>query len=150
MNGLSFPVKSYIGFNNFYNYGQNMLRKFILPAKLLQPFAMVGGCRFCIASNLFPKGFTHTFLFQINISLPMYCRLVLNNWHFLGDIFNPFFNNAFHKSSSLFMCDTFDRVNNKRSSVMASQYFLLCRQCRIAVMYDCQIEGEMFNPIDIL
>ena len=83
-NGLSFLVKSYIGFNNFCNSGQNILRKLTIPAKLLHPFAVVGGCSLCIASNLLLKGCTHTFLFWINISLPIYCRFVLNNWHFGG------------------------------------------------------------------
>ena len=48
------------------------------------------------------------------------------------------------------MCDPFDGVNNKRSSTIASQYFLLCKQSNIAFMYDCQIEGEIFNTIGIL
>ena len=48
------------------------------------------------------------------------------------------------------MCDFFDGVNKKRSSIIASQYFLLCKQSNIAFMYDCQIEGEIFNPIGIL
>ena len=48
------------------------------------------------------------------------------------------------------MCDPFKGVNNERSSVIASQYFLLCKQTYIAFMYDCQIDGEIFNPIGIL
>ena len=43
----------------------------------------------------------------------------------------------------------FDGVNNKRSSMIASQYFLFYKKLRIALMYDCHIEGDMFNPIDI-
>ena len=48
------------------------------------------------------------------------------------------------------MCDLFDGVNNKRSSIIASQYFLFCKQSNIVFMYDCQIEGEIVNPIGIL
>ena len=44
----------------------------------------------------------------------MYCKFVLNNWHFFGDIFSPFFNNAFNRSSSLSVWDLFDGVNSKR------------------------------------
>ena len=47
------------------------------------------------------------------------------------------------------MCDFVDGVNNNGSSVIASQYFLLCKQSNIAFMYDCQIEGEIFNPITL-
>ena len=48
------------------------------------------------------------------------------------------------------MCDFFDGVNNKRSSIIPSQYFLLCKESNIAFMYDCQNEGEIFNSIGIL
>ena len=48
------------------------------------------------------------------------------------------------------MCDFFNGVNNKRLFIIASQYFLLCKESNIAFMYDCQIEGEVFNPIGIL
>ena len=48
------------------------------------------------------------------------------------------------------MCDFFHGVDNNRSSIIASQYFLLCKQSNIAFMYDCQIEGEIFNPIGII
>ena len=34
--------------------------------------------------------------------------------------------------------------------MIASQCFLLCRHSKIAFIYDCLIEGEMFNPIGIL
>ena len=121
-NGLPFLVKSYIGFNNFCNSGQNIIRKLTIHTKLLHPFAVVGGCSLCIASNLLLKGCTHTLLFWINISLPIYCRFVLNNWHFFGEIFHPFFHNIFNRSSNLSMCHCFDGVNNKRSSTIASQY----------------------------
>ena len=33
--------------------------------------------------------------------------------------------------------------------MIASQYFQLCKQSNIVFMYDCQIEGEIFNPIGI-
>ena len=135
---------------SFYNSRQNILRKFTTPAKLLHPLGVLGGCHFCIASNLLLNGFTHTFLFSIHISFPMYCRLALNSWHFLGDIFNPFFSKAFNRSSNLCIWDSFDGVNNMRSSIIASQYFLLWRQFMIALMYDCHIDGEMFKPIGIL
>ena len=48
------------------------------------------------------------------------------------------------------MFDFFDGVNNNRSSIIASQYFLPYKQSNIAFIYDCQIEGEIFNPIGIL
>ena len=48
------------------------------------------------------------------------------------------------------MCDFFNAVNHYRSSIIASQYFLLCKYSNIALIYDCQIEGEIFNPIGIL
>ena len=48
------------------------------------------------------------------------------------------------------MWDFFDGVNNKRSSIIASQYFLLYKQSNIAFMHDCPIEGKIFNPIGIL
>ena len=31
--------------------------------------------------------------------------------------------------------------------MIASHYFLLCKQSNIVFMYDCQIEGEILNPI---
>ena len=34
--------------------------------------------------------------------------------------------------------------------MIASQYFLLCKQSNITFMYDCQIEGDIFIPIGIL
>ena len=121
-------------FNNFCNSGQNILRKFIIPVKLLHPFTVVRGCNLCIASNLFLSGLKQTVLSFINISLPMYCKFVLNNLHFFGDIFRPFFNNAFNRSSNFPMCEPFDGVNNRRSSMIASQLFLLCRPSRIALI----------------
>ena len=60
-----------------------MLKKFIIPMKLLCLFGVVGGGSFCIASNLLLKGFDTNFLSFINITFPMYCNSVLNNWHFL-------------------------------------------------------------------
>ena len=63
MNGLPFLVKSYMGFTNFCNSGQNMLRKLTIPTKLLDPFAVVGGCNFCIVSNLLLRGLTQILLF---------------------------------------------------------------------------------------
>ena len=48
------------------------------------------------------------------------------------------------------MCDFFDGVNSNKSSIIASQYFLLCKHPKIAFIYDCQIEGEIFSPIGIL
>ena len=34
--------------------------------------------------------------------------------------------------------------------MIASQCFLLCKCSKIVFIYDCQIEGEMLNPIGIL
>ena len=81
---------------------------------------------------------------------PMYCNSVLNNCHFFGDILSPFLSNAFSKSSNFAICALFEGVNNSQLSIIASQCFLLCIHSKIAFMYNCQIEGEMFNPIGIL
>ena len=124
-NGLPFLVKSYLGFRSFCSSQKNMLRKFTTPAKLPHPLGVFGGCSFCIASNLLLNGFMHTFLLSINISFPIYCKLALNNWHFLGNIFNLFFHKALNISSNLFICNSFDGVKSIRSSMIASQYFLL-------------------------
>ena len=126
-----------------------MLRKLTTPAKLLQPLGVFGGCSFCIASNLFLNGFMYTFLFSINISFSMYCKLVLNNWHFLGDTFSPFFNKALNISSNLFIWDSLHRVKSIRSSIIALQCFLLWGQFKMALIYDCHMDGEMFKPIGI-
>ena len=40
-------------------------------------------------------------------------------------------------------------MNNNRSSIIASHYFLLCRHSKIALMYNCQMGGEIFSPIGI-
>ena len=144
-----FLVKSYIGFNNLCNSGQNILKKFTIPAKCLQPFGVVGGCSFCTASNLLLKGLTQTFLSFINMMFLMYCNSVLNNWHFFGDILSPFSNNAF-SISNFAICALFEGVNTKVMSIIALQCFQLCKHSKIAFMYDYQIEGEMFNPIGIL
>ena len=89
-NGLLFLVKSYMGFNHFCNSRQNILRMFTIPAKFLHPFTVVGGWSFCIAFNLFLNGLMQTVLSLRNISLPMYWKFVLNNWHFFG-IFSDHF-----------------------------------------------------------
>ena len=130
-----FLIKSYIRFNSFCNSGQNMLKKFTIPVKLLHPFGVVGRCNFCIASNLFLHNLTQTFLSFINIMFPMYCNSVLN---------------AFKKFSNFAICAFFEGVKNSILPINALQCFLLCKHLNIAFMYDCQIEGEMFNPIGIL
>ena len=143
INCLPFLVKLYIGFNNFCNSGQNMLKKFTIPVKLLQPFGVFGSYSFCIASNLLLKGLTQTFQSVINMMFPKYCNSVLNNWHFFGDIFSPFLSNAFSKSSNFAICALFEGVNNSKSSIIALHCFLLCKHSKIAFMYDCQIEGDV-------
>ena len=40
-------------------------------------------------------------------------------------------------------------VNYSKSSIIALQCFLLCKHSKIAFMYDCQIEGEIFNHMGI-
>ena len=150
MTYLPFLVKSYIGLSNFCNSGQNILKKLTIPVKPQQPFGVVGSFNFCIASNLLLNGLTQTFLSFINIVFPMYCNSVLNNWHFFGDILRPFLRKAFSKSSNFAMLAFFEGVKSSKSSIIASQCFLLCKQSNIVFIYDCQIEGEMFNPIDIL
>ena len=68
MNCLPFLGKSYIGSLSFFNCSHNILRRFTIPAKLLQPLTVVGGCNLCIASNLLLNGLTQTLL-----SLYQYC-----------------------------------------------------------------------------
>ena len=130
---LPFLVRSYMGFKSFWSSGQNKLTKFTIPAKLRQPLIIVGGFSFWIASIQLLNGLTHTLLFLINIVLPMYWRSVLNSWHFFGEIFKPFLHKAFHRSSSFSKCDDFVGVKSNRSSIIASQYFLLCKQFNIAI-----------------
>ena len=122
-NGLPFLVKSYMGFRSFCNSGQNILRKLTTPAKLLHPLGVFGCCSFCMASNLLLNGFMHTFLLSINISFPIYYKLILNNWHFLGDNFSPFFNKALNMSSNLFIWDSFDGVKSIRLSFLLHSTF---------------------------
>ena len=52
--------------------------------------------------------------------------------------------------SNFAMFDFFDGVNNNRSSIIAFQYFLLCKHSNIALMYHCQSEDKIINPIGIL
>ena len=47
------------------------------------------------------------------------------------------------------MC-LFEGENNSKSSIIASQYLLLSKHPNIAFIYDCQIEGEIFNPRGIV
>ena len=48
------------------------------------------------------------------------------------------------------MCNSVEGVNSRRSSIIASQYFLLFKQSSIAFILDCQIEGDTLNLIGIL
>ena len=151
MNCLPFLVfKSYIGLSNFCNSGQNILRKFTIPVKPLQSFDVVGGSNICIALSLLLNCLTQTFLSFMNVMFPMYCNSVLNNWHFFRDILRPFLSEAFNKSSNFAIYALFKGMNNSKSSIIVSQCFLLCTYSKIAFIYDCQIEGDMFNPIGIL
>ena len=131
---LSFLVKSWMGFNSFWSSRQNILTKFTIPTKLLQPLMVVGGFNFWIASSLLLNGFTHYLLSFIYMVFPIYRNSVLKNWHFFGDIFSPFLHNVFNKSSNLAKWVVFDGVNNSKSSMIASQYFLQCKQSKIAFM----------------
>ena len=127
-----------------------MLTKFTTPAILLQPFWVIEGFNFWIASNLLLNGFTHTLLsFIKKIVFPIYCNSVLNNWHFFGDIFKPFLHNAHNKSIIFSKCVCLLGMNSNRSSMVASQYFLLDRQFSMAFMYDCHTAGKIFSPIGI-
>ena len=42
------------------------------------------------------------------------------------------------------------KLKNNRSSIIALQYFLLCKHSNIVFIYNCQIEGEIFISIGIL
>ena len=81
---------------------------------------------------------------------PIYCNSVLNSWHFFRDIFRPFLSRTFSKSSNCDMWAFFEGVRSKRLFIIALWCILFCRHSKIAFIYDCQIEGEMFNPIVIL
>ena len=102
-NGLPFLVKSHMGFNNFVVLYRTYSGNSPFLQNCLHPFTVAGGWSFCIASNLLLNSLMQTLLSFMNISLPMYCKFVLNNWHYFGDIVSPFFNNAFSKSSSFAM-----------------------------------------------
>ena len=145
-----FPMKSCIGLSNFCNSGQNILRKLTIPEKLLQPFGVVGGHNFCMALNLLLNSLMQTFLSFMNIMFPMYSISDLNNYHFFGSILRPFLSKAFNKFSNLDICTLFEGVNDNKSSIIVPQCFLLCKHSKIAFIYDHQIEGDIFNPIDIL
>ena len=82
--------------------------------------------------------------------LPMYCSSVLNNWHFFGEIFKPFLHNADSKSISFSKYVCLLGMNSNRSSMIASQYFLLDKQLKVVFMYDCHTVGEMLSSIGIL
>ena len=56
----------------------------------------------------------------------------------------------FSKSSNFAICALFEGVNNGKSSIIASKCSLLCKHSKITFMYNCQIEGEMFNAMGIL
>ena len=141
--GLPSLFKSYMGFNSFCSSRQNILTKFTMPVKLLQPFWFVGGFNFWIASSMLLRGFTQTLFSLMKMVLPMYCNSVLNNWHFFREIFKPFLHNTHSKliSFSKYVCLL--GVNSNRSSMIASQYFLLDKQLKIAFIYDCHTVGEM-------
>ena len=118
--------------------------------KLPHPFGICGGVNFNIACIQLLNGLIHTFQSFINIVFPIYYNSVLNNWHILGDILSPIFNRVFNKSSNFAICAFFVGVKSSRSSIIASQCFLVSKQSKIAFIYDCQMEGDIFNPMGIL
>ena len=150
MKGLPFFVNSYMGFNSFCSSGKNMLTKLTTPAKLLQTFWFVEGFNFWIVSSLLLRGFTQTLFSLMMMVLPMYCNSVLNNWHFFGKIFKPFLHNTHRKSISFSKYVCLLGMNSNRSSMIASQYFLLDKQLKMVFMYDCHTGGEILSPIGIL
>ena len=80
----------------------------------------------------------------------MYCNSVLNNWHFFGEIFKPFLYNTHNRSVNCTNCICLLSVNSNRSSMIASYYFLLDKQLKMAFIYHCQTAGEILSPIGIL
>ena len=86
-NELSFPVKSQMCFKSFCRSGQNMLRKFTIPAKCLQSLIVVGHFNLCITSSLLCTGLKQTLFSLLKMVLPIYCNSFLN-------IFRPFLSNA--------------------------------------------------------
>ena len=62
----------------------------------------------------------------------------------LREIFNPFFNNALRKLSNFPLYDFISGVNRNRLSIIASEYFLLCGQFKMALMHDYHIDGDGF------
>ena len=53
--------------------------------------------------NSCSRGFYTYHLSFYKMVLPLNCDSFFNNWHFFGEIFNPFFNISFNKSSSLLL-----------------------------------------------
>ena len=145
MKCLPLLAKSYMGFNNFWSSGQDILTKFTIQTNLLQPFIVIGGLSFWIASSLLLKGFTHPSVFYKdgNTHVLQFC---LEKLTLLWRYFQSILCSAFNKSFNLAKWDVFVGVNNNKSSMIASQYFLLCKQTKTALMYDCHITGEIFKP----
>ena len=108
-----------------------ILTKLTISVKLLHYLAIVGGFIFCITSNWLCRGFTQTLWSFMNILFPIYWSSILNNWHFLGDIFNQFFLKAFKRSSNFAIWAILLGVNNNKSSIITLQYFLLCKLFKI-------------------
>ena len=96
------------------------------------------------------NGLTHTLFSWIKMVLTHILQFFSEKLAFLREIFRPFLSNVFNKSSSFIIWDCFEGLNNIRSSLIASQYFLLSKQLRIVYIYDCHIGRETFNPIGIL
>ena len=74
MNGLPFLVKSYIGFNNFCNSGQNTLKKFTIPAK---------------TSTSFHCGWELQSLYHLqSVSQGLYTYLLILNEYLIAHVFS--------------------------------------------------------------
>ena len=118
-------------------------------AKLLEPFWVIGGFSFWIASILLLNDFTQTLLYFIKIVTHI-LQFCFKQLALFGDIFKPLLHNAHNKYINFSRCVCLLGMNSNRSSMIASQYFLLDKQLSIAFMYDCHTTGEMLSPIGIL
>ena len=69
---------------------------------------------------------------------------------FLRRCFQSILSQWLQKASNFVICAFLLGINNNKSSIITSQYFLLCNLFKMVFIYVCQIGGETFNPIGIL
>ena len=118
--------------------------------KLLQPLTVVGSFSFWVASNLLLNSLTNTLLSLMNMEFPIYCNSFLKDNAFW--VISLIHSEVMPVISHLILlyAISFVHEKNNRSFIIASQYFLLCKQSNTTFIYDCQIHEYIFNPIAIL